>query len=148
MLTPSQHVYIINRSVHHRSLTFSILQDDFPLDKKAVQNLAVGAAGMATAFLYFYFRETGVQISWKDFVHHYLSRDLVSGGEWLYLLYLDFVCNAPCFCIHVDKWFLGPHRWITWRLSTNNMSKYILPVESEHQKWLVEIMIMVTLPPT
>uniref|UniRef100_A0A8D3BJF3 AAA+ ATPase domain-containing protein n=1 Tax=Scophthalmus maximus TaxID=52904 RepID=A0A8D3BJF3_SCOMX len=94
MLTPSQHVYIINRSVHHRSLTFSILQDDFPLDKKAVQNLAVGAAGMATAFLYFYFRETGVQISWKDFVHHYLSRDLVSGGEWLYLLYLDFVCNS------------------------------------------------------
>ena len=28
----------------------------------------IGAAGMTSAFLYFYFRETGVQISWKDFV--------------------------------------------------------------------------------
>uniref|UniRef100_A0A3Q3MSH2 AFG3-like protein 1 n=1 Tax=Mastacembelus armatus TaxID=205130 RepID=A0A3Q3MSH2_9TELE len=56
-------------------------QHDFPLDKTAIQNLAVGAAGMASAFLYFYFRETGVQISWKDFVHHYLSRGLVDHLE-------------------------------------------------------------------
>uniref|UniRef100_A0AAX7TPW9 AAA+ ATPase domain-containing protein n=1 Tax=Astatotilapia calliptera TaxID=8154 RepID=A0AAX7TPW9_ASTCA len=40
-----------------------------------------GAAGMASAFLYFHFRETGVQISWKDFVHHYLSRGLVGHVE-------------------------------------------------------------------
>lgn len=32
---------------------------------------------MASAFTYFYLRETGVQISWKDFVHYYLSRGLV-----------------------------------------------------------------------
>ncbi|KAM7406203.1 hypothetical protein PAMP_000594 [Pampus punctatissimus] len=51
-------------------------QDDFPLDEKAIRNLAIAAAGMASAFLYFYFRETGVQISWKDFVHHYLNRGL------------------------------------------------------------------------
>ncbi|XP_054626915.1 AFG3-like protein 1 isoform X2 [Dunckerocampus dactyliophorus] len=36
---------------------------------------------MASAFLYFYFRETGIQISWKDFVHHYLSRGLVDHLE-------------------------------------------------------------------
>nr|XP_057944722.1 AFG3-like protein 1 isoform X4 [Doryrhamphus excisus] len=56
-------------------------QDNFPLDEKALQNLAIGAAGMASAFLYFYFRETGIQISWKDFVHHYLSRGLVDHLE-------------------------------------------------------------------
>ncbi|KAM9366968.1 mitochondrial inner membrane m-AAA protease component AFG3L1-like [Symphorus nematophorus] len=56
-------------------------QDGFPWDEKAVQNLAIGAAGMTSAFLYFYFRETGVQISWKDFVYHYLSRDLVDHLE-------------------------------------------------------------------
>lgn len=56
-------------------------QEDFPWDEKVLQNLAIGAAGMTSAFLYFYFRETGVQISWKDFVHHYLSRGLVDHLE-------------------------------------------------------------------
>lgn len=46
-------------------------------DEKTVQNIALSAAGMTTAFLYFHFRETGVQISWKDFVHKYLSKGLV-----------------------------------------------------------------------
>ncbi|XP_041639175.1 AFG3-like protein 1 [Cheilinus undulatus] len=54
---------------------------DFPLDAKVVRNFAIGAAGMTTAFLYFYFRETGVQISWKDFVQHYLNRGLVDHLE-------------------------------------------------------------------
>ncbi|XP_026234966.1 AFG3-like protein 1 [Anabas testudineus] len=56
-------------------------QHDFPLDENTVRNLAFGAAGMASAFLYFYFRETGVEVSWKDFVHHYLSRGLVDHLE-------------------------------------------------------------------
>ncbi|XP_070694023.1 mitochondrial inner membrane m-AAA protease component AFG3L1-like [Pempheris klunzingeri] len=56
-------------------------QDDFPWDAKTVRNIAIGAAGIATAFLFFYFRETGVQISWKDFVHLYLSRGLVDHLE-------------------------------------------------------------------
>uniref|UniRef100_UPI0037E9B7C0 mitochondrial inner membrane m-AAA protease component AFG3L1-like n=1 Tax=Semicossyphus pulcher TaxID=241346 RepID=UPI0037E9B7C0 len=56
-------------------------QEDFPLDAKAVRNFAIGAAGMTSAFMYFYFRETGVQISWKDFVHHYLNRGLVDHLE-------------------------------------------------------------------
>uniref|UniRef100_A0A8C2YW31 AAA+ ATPase domain-containing protein n=1 Tax=Cyclopterus lumpus TaxID=8103 RepID=A0A8C2YW31_CYCLU len=45
------------------------------------QYLAIGAAGMTSAFWYFYFRETGMQISWKDFVHHYLNRGLVDHLE-------------------------------------------------------------------
>uniref|UniRef100_A0A673ADB4 AFG3-like protein 1 n=1 Tax=Sphaeramia orbicularis TaxID=375764 RepID=A0A673ADB4_9TELE len=52
-------------------------QEDFPLKENTVWNIAIGAAGMASAFLYFYFRETGVQISWKEFVDHYLNRGLV-----------------------------------------------------------------------
>ncbi|XP_015229058.1 PREDICTED: AFG3-like protein 1 isoform X1 [Cyprinodon variegatus] len=54
---------------------------DFPLDERTVQNIALGAAGMTTAFLYFHFRETGVQISWMDFVHRFLSKGLVGRVE-------------------------------------------------------------------
>uniref|UniRef100_A0A8C6KDA2 AAA+ ATPase domain-containing protein n=1 Tax=Nothobranchius furzeri TaxID=105023 RepID=A0A8C6KDA2_NOTFU len=53
----------------------------FPLHGGMVLNLAFGAAGMATAFLFFRFRGTGVQISWKDFVHRYLSRGVVGHIE-------------------------------------------------------------------
>lgn len=56
-------------------------QDDFPLDEKALRYSAIAAAGMVSAFLYFYFRETGMQISWKDFVNHYLNRGLVAHLE-------------------------------------------------------------------
>lgn len=56
-------------------------QEDFPLKENTVWNIAIGAAGMASAFLYFYFKETGVQISWKDFVDHYLNRGLVDHLE-------------------------------------------------------------------
>ncbi|XP_077569669.1 mitochondrial inner membrane m-AAA protease component AFG3L1-like isoform X2 [Stigmatopora nigra] len=56
-------------------------QDHFPLDEKALQNIAIGVAGMASAFFYFYFRETGIQIFWKDFVHHYLKKGLVDHLE-------------------------------------------------------------------
>uniref|UniRef100_A0A672GPX8 AFG3-like protein 1 n=1 Tax=Salarias fasciatus TaxID=181472 RepID=A0A672GPX8_SALFA len=44
-------------------------------------NLALGAAGMASAFLFFHFRETGIQISWKEFLQLYLSRGLVGHLE-------------------------------------------------------------------
>ncbi|KAM8762428.1 mitochondrial inner membrane m-AAA protease component AFG3L1-like isoform 2-T2 [Acanthopagrus schlegelii] len=56
-------------------------QEDFPWDERVVRNVVIGAAGMTSAFLYFYFRETGVQISWKDFVHLYLNRGLVNHLE-------------------------------------------------------------------
>ncbi|XP_068436615.1 mitochondrial inner membrane m-AAA protease component AFG3L1-like isoform X2 [Clinocottus analis] len=56
-------------------------QDGFPLDKKAVQYFGISVAGMTSAFWYFYLRETGMQISWKDFVHHYLNRGLVDHLE-------------------------------------------------------------------
>lgn len=52
---------------------------------------------MASAFTYFYLRETGVQISWKDFVHYYLSRGLVGlmivinvGAFWYIYIFFTY----------------------------------------------------------
>ncbi|XP_014846956.1 PREDICTED: AFG3-like protein 1 [Poecilia mexicana] len=61
---------------NERSQWWKRFKKDFPLDERTVQNFAFAAAGMTAAFLYFHFRETGVQISWKDFVL-YLSKGLV-----------------------------------------------------------------------
>nr|XP_046241179.1 AFG3-like protein 1 isoform X2 [Scatophagus argus] len=66
-------------------------QDDFPWDEKTLQNFAIGAAGMTSAFLYFHFRETGVQISWKDFVHHYLNSGLVDHLEVINKQYVKVI---------------------------------------------------------
>uniref|UniRef100_A0A671UZJ5 AFG3-like protein 1 n=1 Tax=Sparus aurata TaxID=8175 RepID=A0A671UZJ5_SPAAU len=78
----------VNKSAEGRDIfkqcffQFSLhLQCDFPWDERVVRNFVIGAAGMTSAFLYFYFRETGVQISWKDFVHLYLNRGLVNHLE-------------------------------------------------------------------
>uniref|UniRef100_A0A8C7VXI1 AAA+ ATPase domain-containing protein n=1 Tax=Oncorhynchus mykiss TaxID=8022 RepID=A0A8C7VXI1_ONCMY len=56
-------------------------QNDFPWDEKTTRNVAIGFAGMASAFLYFYFRETGKEVSWKDFINNYLARGLVDRLE-------------------------------------------------------------------
>uniref|UniRef100_A0A8C5DY43 AFG3-like protein 2 n=1 Tax=Gouania willdenowi TaxID=441366 RepID=A0A8C5DY43_GOUWI len=76
----------INKSVEgEKCLLLSSLssfkQDEFQFNKKLIWNLSLGAAGMATAFLLFYVRETGIQISWKDFVHSYLNKGLVGHME-------------------------------------------------------------------
>lgn len=39
--------------------------------------MAITVAGLSSALLYFYFRDTGREISWKDFVHRYLGRGKV-----------------------------------------------------------------------
>lgn len=54
------------------------LQGDFPWDEKEFRYLAVMAAGVGSALLYFYFRDNGREISWKDLVHRYVGRGLVS----------------------------------------------------------------------
>ncbi|KAM8876528.1 mitochondrial inner membrane m-AAA protease component AFG3L1-like isoform 3-T3 [Synchiropus picturatus] len=59
----------------------SQLMDNFPLDEKTTRNLAIGAAGMGFAFLYFNLKENGVQISWSDFVNRYLSTGVVDHLE-------------------------------------------------------------------
>uniref|UniRef100_A0A8C6SHS2 Si:ch1073-174d20.2 n=1 Tax=Neogobius melanostomus TaxID=47308 RepID=A0A8C6SHS2_9GOBI len=51
---------------------------DFPWDEKDFRYMAITVAGVSSALLYFYFRDSGREISWKDFVHRYLGRGLVS----------------------------------------------------------------------
>ncbi|XP_014857981.1 PREDICTED: AFG3-like protein 1 isoform X1 [Poecilia mexicana] len=54
---------------------------DFPWDEKDFRYMMLTVAGVSSALLYFYFRDTGREISWKDFVHRYLGRGLVERLE-------------------------------------------------------------------
>ncbi|KAI3371468.1 hypothetical protein L3Q82_023576 [Scortum barcoo] len=57
------------------------LQGDFPWDEKDFRYLMVTVAGVSSALLYFYFRDNGREITWKDFVHRYVSRGMVDRLE-------------------------------------------------------------------
>ncbi|XP_048825361.1 AFG3-like protein 1 [Brienomyrus brachyistius] len=54
---------------------------DFPWDEKDFRYMAIAVAGISSTFLYFYFRDAGKEISWKEFVHFYLARGLVDRLE-------------------------------------------------------------------
>ncbi|XP_041077611.1 AFG3-like protein 1 [Polyodon spathula] len=54
---------------------------DLPWDEKDFRYVAVVVAGFASGFMYFYFRDTGKEITWKDFVHNYLARGQVDRLE-------------------------------------------------------------------
>uniref|UniRef100_A0A3B1JHY3 AAA+ ATPase domain-containing protein n=1 Tax=Astyanax mexicanus TaxID=7994 RepID=A0A3B1JHY3_ASTMX len=54
---------------------------DFPWDEKDFRNVVIAAAGMLAAFLYLHFRDTGKEISWRDFVTYYLAKGLVERLE-------------------------------------------------------------------
>ncbi|KAG2470101.1 AFG32 protein, partial [Polypterus senegalus] len=58
-----------------------IQKGDFPWDEKDFRYLAIMIAGFSSGFLYFYFRDSGKEITWKDFVHYYLARGLVDRLE-------------------------------------------------------------------
>ncbi|CAL1604014.1 unnamed protein product [Knipowitschia caucasica] len=62
---------------HKRFDWWTCFQEKWSFNNTIVLNIAIGAAGVASAFLFFHFRETGVHISWKDFVEHYLCKGLV-----------------------------------------------------------------------
>lgn len=54
---------------------------DFPWDEKELRNIAITVAVVSSALLYFSFRHRNREISWKEFVHHYLGRGLVERLE-------------------------------------------------------------------
>ncbi|XP_072242614.1 mitochondrial inner membrane m-AAA protease component AFG3L1-like isoform X2 [Leuresthes tenuis] len=58
-----------------------IQKGDFPWDEKDFRYMMFTVAGVSSALLYFYFRDNGREISWKDFVHRYLGRGLVDRLE-------------------------------------------------------------------
>lgn len=54
---------------------------DFPWDEKDFRYMAIAVAGVSSALLYYYFRDTGKEISWKDFIHRYVGRGMVERLE-------------------------------------------------------------------
>ncbi|XP_008309809.1 AFG3-like protein 1 [Cynoglossus semilaevis] len=54
---------------------------DVPWDDRDFRYMAITVAGVGSTLLYFYFRDRGREITWKDFVHRYLSRGLVDRLE-------------------------------------------------------------------
>lgn len=46
--------------------------------------MAVTVAGVSSILLYFYFRDSGREITWKEFVHGYLGRGLVRSDSTIY----------------------------------------------------------------
>uniref|UniRef100_A0A3Q3A0G6 AFG3-like AAA ATPase 1 n=1 Tax=Kryptolebias marmoratus TaxID=37003 RepID=A0A3Q3A0G6_KRYMA len=58
-----------------------IQKGDFPWDEKDFRYLVLTVTGVSSLLLYLYFRDSGREISWKDFVHRYLGRGLVERLE-------------------------------------------------------------------
>ncbi|XP_072551141.1 mitochondrial inner membrane m-AAA protease component AFG3L1-like [Salminus brasiliensis] len=58
-----------------------ILRGDLPWDEKDFRNVVIAGAGMLATFLYLHFRDTGREISWRDFVNCYLAKGLVERLE-------------------------------------------------------------------
>ncbi|KAJ8252559.1 hypothetical protein COCON_G00218710 [Conger conger] len=60
-----------------------IQKGDIPWDEQGFRYIAVGAVGLITTFLYYYYQRNYVEkeITWKDFVHNYLGRALVERLE-------------------------------------------------------------------
>ncbi|KAM7415300.1 hypothetical protein PAMA_019906 [Pampus argenteus] len=56
-------------------------KSDFPWDEKEFRNMVFTVTAVGSALLYFYFRDGGREITWKDFVHRYLSRGVVDRLE-------------------------------------------------------------------
>ncbi|XP_069491656.1 mitochondrial inner membrane m-AAA protease component AFG3L1-like [Ambystoma mexicanum] len=77
---------------------------EFPWDDKDFRYLAVLVAGFASGFLYLYFRDTGKEITWKDFVHYYLAKGLV---DRLDVVNKQFVRVVPAPGVSTDRyvWF-------------------------------------------
>ncbi|XP_063045062.1 AFG3-like protein 1 isoform X2 [Engraulis encrasicolus] len=67
---------------------------EFPWDKKYFQHVGIAAAGMLSTFIYLHLRETGREISWKDFVNYYLTEGLVDRLEVINKQYVR-VIPAP-----------------------------------------------------
>ncbi|KAM8946770.1 mitochondrial inner membrane m-AAA protease component AFG3L1-like [Pelodytes ibericus] len=54
---------------------------EFPWDDKEFRNLFIFAAGVASVAFMFSMRDTAKEITWKEFVHLYLARDMVDRLE-------------------------------------------------------------------
>lgn len=81
MSNSNSHIFLIGHCTVEVASSLSIvlsLQGDFPWDEKDFQYVAIGAALFSASVLYLLFVDRGKEITWKDFVHRYLDRGLVS----------------------------------------------------------------------
>lgn len=53
--------------------------------------MAVTVAGVSSILLYFYFRDSGREITWKEFVHRYLGRGMVRSSTIRWYNWLQVV---------------------------------------------------------
>nr|XP_056718386.1 AFG3-like protein 1 [Euleptes europaea] len=103
---------------------------EFPWDNKDFRYLAVMAAGVASGFLYFYWRDPGREINWKHFVHYYLARGVV---ERLEVVNKQFVRVFPVPGAASEKyvWFnIGSVDTFERNLETAQLE---LGIDSSHQ---------------
>lgn len=75
------------------------LQGDVPWDEKDFPYLAVTAAGLGSVLLYLYFRDNGREISWKDFVHRYISRGVVRRWGGSCVSHMDRIVGPESVCV-------------------------------------------------
>ncbi|KAG8562969.1 hypothetical protein GDO81_015887 [Engystomops pustulosus] len=81
-----------------------IQKSEFPWDDKDFRSLLFLAAGLITGFGIFYLRDSGKEISWKEFVHLYLERGRVCDvvycncNTWVFIVFL----NDPSFRLFVE----------------------------------------------
>ncbi|XP_069595124.1 mitochondrial inner membrane m-AAA protease component AFG3L1-like isoform X2 [Ranitomeya imitator] len=68
-----------------------VQKGEFPWDDKDFRSLMFLAAGLVTGFAVFYLRDSGKEISWKEFVHLYLERGLVGRLEIVNKQYVNVI---------------------------------------------------------
>lgn len=67
-------------------LISALFQGDIPWDDKEFRMYFLTAAAFWTTFTYyFFFRDRGHEVTWKDFVNNYLSKDMVRTPEGVVL---------------------------------------------------------------
>ncbi|XP_069822185.1 mitochondrial inner membrane m-AAA protease component AFG3L1-like [Dendropsophus ebraccatus] len=81
-----------------------IQKGEFPWDDKDFRSLLILAAGLVTGFTVFYVRDSGKEISWKEFVHLYLERGLVDRLEIVNKQYVK-VIPAHGASTEAQAWF-------------------------------------------
>uniref|UniRef100_A0A4W4GT89 AAA+ ATPase domain-containing protein n=1 Tax=Electrophorus electricus TaxID=8005 RepID=A0A4W4GT89_ELEEL len=70
-----------------------LVQGDFPWDDKDFRYIAITVGGVASVLLYLYFRDPGVEITWKDFAMRYYF--LSTGKEKYFDMANRFSPNKP-----------------------------------------------------
>lgn len=99
------------------------LQGDIPWDDKEFRMfLLSGAAFWTTITYYFFLRDGGREVTWKDFVNNYLSKGAVRTSPVSFSR-PNVAANVQSVLLARDDGLCLTPRWTVWRWSTSAMSK-------------------------